>query len=154
MIYSHYNDAPWDSNRWPNFHPSEFASPDTGQLYWDEVFFDKLQALRSAIGKPIRINSAHRSYRHNIAVGGAVRSMHKKMAVDISLRGHNRFHILAAARAVGFTGFGYYSTWLHLDNGRKRFWFSGDYARNLWTPNSAEKKSIQKNGIGGSHGDS
>ena len=121
MIYSHWSKAPWDSKRWPNFQPWEFASPDNGQLYWHPEFFDKLQALRTAIGMPININSAHRSWRHNIAVGGAVRSAHKTMAVDIDLRGHNRFHILAAARAVGFTGTGYYKGFIHLDLGRKRF---------------------------------
>jgi len=134
MIYEHYSRAPWDSKRWPNFGPNEFASKDNGQLYWHPEFFDKMQALRTALGKPVSINSAHRSWRHNLAVGGALNSIHKTMAVDISLSGHNRFHVLAAARAVGFTGTGYYSSWLHLDLGRKRFWYSGDYARQLWKP--------------------
>lgn len=139
MIYSHWSKAPWDFNRWPNFHPKEFASPDNGQLYWDPVFFDKMQAMRTALGKPLKINSAHRSYRHNISVGGAVRSMHKKMAVDISLAGHNRFHVLAAARAAGFTGTGYYKTFLHIDLGRKRFWW-GKGARPYWAANDNQKR--------------
>lgn len=131
MIYSHWTDAPWDSKRWPNFHPSELSSPDTGQLYWWPEFFDKLQAIRAAVGKPINLNSAHRSWRHNIAVGGAVRSSHKTMAVDIDLRGHNRFHLLGAAKGAGFTGTGYYKSFIHLDLGRKRFWY-GAGAKPYW----------------------
>lgn len=143
MIYSHWSKAPWDSKRWPNFSPSELACPSNGQLYWAPVFFDKLQALRTTIGKPIHINSAHRSWRHNIAVGGAVRSSHKTMAVDISLRGHNRFHVLAAARAVGFAGLGYYKTFLHCDLGRKRFWY-GAGAKPHWAINDNQKIKVKR----------
>lgn len=132
MIYSHWSEAEWDFSRWPNFHPKEFSSPDNGQLYWWPEFFDKLQAVRRALGKPIKLNSAHRSWRHNLAVGGAPRSEHKRMAVDISLRGHNRFHLLAACRAAGFTGFGYAQTFLHVDLGRKRFWYYGKLSKKAW----------------------
>ena len=138
MIYSHWSKCEWDSKRWPNFTPKEFSSPDNGQLYWDPVFFDKMQAMRTALGKPLKLNSAHRSYRHNIFVRGAVRSMHKKIAVDVSLRGHNRFHMLSAARAVGFTGFGYAQNFLHLDLGRKRFWYYGKHSKALWQTETLE----------------
>lgn len=135
MIYPHWSLAPWDGKRWPNFKPWEFSSPDNGQLYWWPEFFDKVQAVRTALGKPININSAHRSFIYNLQIGGAVRSEHKRLAVDISLHGHNRFDVLAACKAVGFTGFGYYQSFLHADLGRKRFWYGGKYSKKAWAVN-------------------
>ena len=131
MIYSHWSQAPWDNKKWPNFGPWEFASPDNGQLYWWPEFFDKLQRARISVGKPFKINSAHRSYRYNLSVGGAIRSQHKTLAIDISLKGHNRLHVLAACKLVGFTGIGYYNTFLHVDLGRERFWY-GAGAYSTW----------------------
>ena len=129
---SHWSQVPWDFKRWPNFHPSEFASPDNGQIYFFPLFFDKLQAARTALGKPLVINSGHRSFRHNISVGGRPDSQHKKMAVDVSLIGHNRFDVLLALRAVGFKGFGYYVNFIHVDLGDRRFWYGSDDARRSW----------------------
>jgi len=132
VIYSHWSHVPWDEHRWPNFMPWEFSSPDNGQIYWFPEFFDKMQAVRFALGKPIKLNSAHRSWRHNLRVGGAPRSQHKKQAGDISLIGHNRFEVLAACRGAGFTGFGYAQTFLHVDLGRKRFWYYGPHSKKAW----------------------
>ena len=93
---------------------------------------DRLQAARVAVGRPFRINSAHRCWRHNLAVGGVPGSAHRRLAADISLIGHNRFDVLTACKAVGFTGFGYYQTFLHVDLGRKRFWYGGEYSKRIW----------------------
>ena len=129
----HWSEIPWDNKRWPNFHPKEFASPDNGCLpYWPE-FFDRVQTARTAVGKPFKINSAHRSWRYNLAVGGAPKSEHKRLAVDISLRGHDKFMLRDALRAAGFKGIGMYQTFLHADLGRKRFWYGGEYSKKAWT---------------------
>jgi hypothetical protein len=50
-------------------------------------------------------------------------SQHKKIATDISLRGHkDPKKLLSAAVEAGFRGFGFYNTFLHLDMGRgKRY---------------------------------
>ncbi len=144
VIYSHWTLAPWDAKRWPNFLPHEFACPESGEFYWWPEFFDKIQAVRTALGKPIVINSAHRSFWYNQRIGGAPRSEHKKLALDISLHGHNRFHVLSACRAVGFTGTGYYSTWLHVDMGRKRFWYGSKQARRYWAANDNLKGTLKK----------
>lgn len=133
MIIAHWSEIPWDKERWKNFHPKEFSSPDNGHTpYWPE-FYDRLQWARTKIGRPLRINSAYRSWRHNIAVGGAARSEHKKLAVDISLVGHDRFEVKNALIAAGFTGMGYYQTFIHADLGRKRFWYGGKYSQKVWT---------------------
>jgi len=41
--------------------------------------------------------------------------MHRQIAVDLALNGHDRFALLAAAEALGFTGLGLGRTFLHLD---------------------------------------
>ena len=123
MIFKHYSLAPWDPNRWPNFSPKELSCPCCGEFYLDPVAFDALQALRSALRKSINLNSAHRCPFHNAKVGGAPLSMHKlKVAFDISVRGHLLNALLGGARMVGFKGFGFYQTFLHVDLGRPRQW--------------------------------
>lgn len=39
-------------------------------------------------------------------MGGVEHSMHKQIAVDIALDGHDRFALLAVADSLGFTGIG------------------------------------------------
>jgi len=122
----------WDTARWPNFSESEIACRHCGQsVIWGE-FLDKLQLLRTHIGRPIYILSAHRCAVHNARVGGAPLSEHLKLAVDISLYQHDRFVLDALAKQCAFRGFGYYSTFLHLDLGRARQWFIRYTGYGLW----------------------
>lgn len=132
ILVPHWSQVRWDEKRWPNFHPSEFSSPDNGELYYWPEFFDRIQLARSAVGKPFHINSAHRSWRENIRVGGAPMSEHKRLAVDISLRGHNRFQVLSSLRGAGFTGIGLYQTFIHADLGVRRSWFGGSVSERIW----------------------
>lgn len=129
----------WDHARWPHFTSFELACKCNRYCfreYWhDPDFLDRLQALRFAMNRPLRINSAHRCDLHNAAVGGAALSMHKTIAADISIRGYDadrRKRLLAQARRIGFTGFGFYRTFLHLDLGRPRHWFMGQGGRKTW----------------------
>ncbi|MEL6472860.1 MAG: D-Ala-D-Ala carboxypeptidase family metallohydrolase [Pseudomonadota bacterium] len=106
--------------RWPNFTIAELACRCRGQYcggrYWhDPDFLDALQALRSDIGKPLRLTSGHRCSGWNAAVGGAEQSRHKTIAVDIALYGHDRFALLNAAEGHGFTGIGLTRSFIHLD---------------------------------------
>ncbi len=124
----------WDEYRWPNFTLSELACRHCGDAYiWPE-FLDCLQCLRDKINVPLHVLSGHRCALHNAMIGGAPLSQHLKLAVDISLYGHDRFQLSEFARDIGFTGFGYYSTFLHLDLGRQRHWYGGQKARQLWQP--------------------
>ena len=121
----------WTNAR-ANFSSAEMACSHCGERYiWPE-FMDKLQALRDLVGKPLKVLSAHRCSLHNARVGGAPFSQHLRLAVDIDLRGHDRLDVLAKARIVGFTGFGFYTNFLHLDLGRARHWFGSNYARKFW----------------------
>ena len=131
MIVHHWTAAYWDKNRWPNFHPSEFACKLTGEYYHWPEFIDRLQYARTSVGKPFKINSAHRSWEHNLAVGGAPLSQHRRLAADISLRGHDKHELRIVLREAGFKAFGYYNSFIHVDMGRPRFWF-GKGAKQSW----------------------
>ena len=132
-MLAHFTDFRPRSNYWPwpNFTPAEMACRHCGEVYYWPEFMDRLQALRSEIGV-INLLSAHRCAIHNARVGGAPLSQHKRIAVDISLRGHNRIELAKQARGFGFTGLGYYASFLHLDIGRKRHWFGSDEVKRLW----------------------
>ena len=137
VLYSHWTDVLDLDWRWKNFTPQELACSAEGEFYWHERSFDALQKARDAFGQPLTINSAHRSWLHNIAVGGAPKSMHKHVAFDISTRGYGRrllVELLTALRRAGFKGIGYYNSFIHVDLGRGRFWFSSDSAMKKWMP--------------------
>ncbi|MGB6229571.1 MAG: D-Ala-D-Ala carboxypeptidase family metallohydrolase, partial [Litorimonas sp.] len=96
--------------RWPNFTPAEMACRHCGEAHHWPDFMDALQAARDRVGRPFRILSAHRCALHNARVGGAPRSEHLSLAVDIALRGHDPGALHRALREAGFTGFGFYTT--------------------------------------------
>lgn len=135
VMYRHYSLVKWDKSRWPNFRPAErnLHCPHCGEFYFDPASFDALQRLREEVNRPIRINSGHRCPLYNASplIGGAPRSMHKMIAFDVSLMGHDPQKLLKAARNAGFRGFGYYSKFLHLDIGRARYWITKGGAK-IW----------------------
>jgi zinc D-Ala-D-Ala carboxypeptidase len=123
--YEHYADVPMAGWRWPAFSPREIACKGTGKVLVNEAALDKLQALRDRLRKPLILTSAYRSPEHNSAVGGAKNSMHMQgIAFDVRMDNHDPQEFEAAARAVGFTGFGYYprSGFMHIDTGPARSW--------------------------------
>ncbi|MBK5911475.1 peptidase M15 [Rhodothalassium salexigens] len=123
--FNHWRDVPEDIWRWPGFSPAEIACRGTGSLAVNEEALDKLQALRDRLGKPLIVRSAYRSPEHNQAVGGAPGSKHLDgTAFDIAMANHDPVAFEAAARAVGFLGFGYYprSGFMHIDLGPARQW--------------------------------
>lgn len=124
-FFYHWRDVPESAWRWPNFSPAEIACRGTGKLLINEPAMDKLQALRDRLGKPLIVRSAYRSSEHNLAIGGATRSKHMDgAAFDIAMSNHDPVAFEAAARAVGFLGFGFYprSGFIHVDLGPARQW--------------------------------
>ena len=117
--------------RWPNFTPSEFGCRHCGEIYFWPEFFDRIEFVRSSLGRPIKILSGHRCSLHNARVGGAPLS-HLTLATDISALGHNREILLQACRVAGFSGFGFYHTFLHIDLGPSRQWWSSEKAKQIW----------------------
>jgi len=124
-FYDHWRDVPQGTWRWPNFSPAEIACRGTGKLLINVAALDKLQALRDRLGKPLVLRSAYRSPEHNRAVRGAPQSKHMDgAAFDIAMSNHDPVAFEAAARAVGFLGFGFYprSGFIHVDLGPAREW--------------------------------
>ncbi|MCL7466770.1 D-Ala-D-Ala carboxypeptidase family metallohydrolase [Phaeovulum sp. NW3] len=125
LTWPHWRKVPKGLWRWKNFSPAEIACRGTGALKIDTEALDKLQALRDRLGKPLIIRSAYRSPEHNRAVGGAPRSKHMDgTAFDTAMANHDPVAFEAAAREVGFLGFGYYprSGFMHIDLGPARSW--------------------------------
>jgi len=123
--YADWRDVPDTAWRWPNFSPAEIASRGDGKLLINEPALDKLQALRDRLGKPLIVRSAYRSPEHNRTVAGAKRSKHLiGAAFDIAMENHDPVAFEAAAREVGFLGFGFYprSNFMHVDLGPERQW--------------------------------
>jgi zinc D-Ala-D-Ala carboxypeptidase len=123
--YRHWRDVPKRDWRWKNFSPAEIACRGSGQLKLHPEAMDTMQALRDRLGKPLIIRSAYRSPEHNSAVGGAIRSKHMDgTAFDIAMANHDPVAFEAAAREVGFLGFGFYprSGFMHIDLGPARSW--------------------------------
>ena len=123
--YVDWQDVPDKLWRWPNFSPEEIACRGDGKIRINEPALDKLQALRDKLEVPLIVHSAYRSPDYNRRVGGAKQSMHLQgAAFDISMANHDPESFEAAARAVGFSGFGFYprQNFMHVDIGRARQW--------------------------------
>ena len=123
--YDHWSQVPRTFTKWPwkHFRPVEMACRGTGKLSVHRGLLDRLDILRSRCGFPIVILSAFRTSYHNAFVGGAPFSSHlKAVAVDLSIVGKDKKLMERIAKEEGFTGFGYYRTFLHIDLGRPRSW--------------------------------
>jgi zinc D-Ala-D-Ala carboxypeptidase len=123
--YTHWSKVPKSAWRWKSFSPQEIACKGTGSIAINEAALDKLQALRDKLGRPLLLTSAYRSPEHNKRVGGAKNSQHMLgIAFDVRMENQDPQKFEAAARAVGFTGFGYYPKhgFMHIDTGAKRSW--------------------------------
>lgn len=130
----HWSDVPPASWPWQNFSPEKMASHGDGSLILVRPAMDALQAVRDVLGEPMYINSAYRDPIYNAQIGGAALSQHKVGdAFDISLRGLERHDLHNLCMKIGFTGFGFYQTFLHVDLGRPRHWYGGNRSKALWT---------------------
>lgn len=120
-------DFPRGGWRWPNFRPEEVACKD-GSILIHPPSLDKLQRLRTRLGKALRVNSAYRSPSYNARLPGAAPgSLHlAARAYDLDMSGHDPHEVERLARVCGFTGFGFYpaprGNFLHIDTGPAREW--------------------------------
>lgn len=120
----HYTAVPLSAWRWTNFTPKELSSKSDGLILIDENALDALQKFRDIVGVPFTPNSAYRSESHNRKVGGAKNSQHRLgRAFDIPItKNMTREVIKNSAKAAGFTGFGDYPKFVHIDIGPARYW--------------------------------
>lgn len=114
-----------------NFTRSEFDCPcGCSTQMVDPELAEKLQRIRDALGKPIKITSGYRCLKRNQAVGGGTNSRHRYgMAADWRLkdRSVNPVALGIIAQAVGFGGVGIYwyggNAFCHADTrGTKATW--------------------------------
>ena len=132
--YEHHSAVPASAWRWRYFTPAELACKGTGRLVVMPPALDMLEVARGIVNRPLVINSAYRSPLYNAAVGGAPLSRHKVGdAFDIALAGHDRHLVARVCREVGFNGFGFYQSFIHVDaRPRPAAWY-GKGAQALWT---------------------
>jgi len=125
VVYDHWKQVPRTFTEWPwkYFKPQEMACRGTGKLKIEPRLLDYLDLLRLRFDSSLTVLSAYRSPYHNAKVGGAPFSSHlKAVAVDLSIVGRDKRLMEQLAKETGFTGFGYYRTFLHIDLGRPRSW--------------------------------
>ncbi len=101
-----------------NFMLDEFQCTCCQRVMLHNKFLDKLQDLRTKIGKPIIITSGYRCPSYNEDVGGTKGSYHLYgMAADVYAPEFPLEELLKAAEQIGFPGIGFYpdNHFLHLD---------------------------------------
>jgi hypothetical protein len=116
----------WDDikNQTPRGRLFNYVSGMPGEQGWGKAqVIEKVMLMRLAKkwGR-LTINSAYRSQVYNASVGGAQNSFHTSgQAFDIGgVVRNERFVILA--KEIGFTGFGFYNSFTHIDTGAPRSW--------------------------------
>lgn len=96
-----------DWNKYPNFSAKEFDCTHCGKNEMRADFMERLQALRNAYGKPMRITSGYRCPEHPIEAKKAKPGSHASgCACDIGIDGPDAHQLLSIALQLGFTGIG------------------------------------------------
>lgn len=96
-----------DWTKYPNFKATEFNCTHCGKNEMKPEFMAKLQALRIAYSKPMKITSGYRCKDHPIEAKKAAPGAHASgCACDIGVEGKEAHQILKLAFAAGFSGIG------------------------------------------------
>lgn len=112
-----------------NFRVREFACQDgSDTLFVSTDLAQVLQKIRAHFGKPVTINSAYRTERHNGSVGGSPTSQHLYgLAADIVVQGTAPREVAKYAETLlpGKGGIGLYKWGVHVDvRARRSRWDS------------------------------
>ena len=95
----------WNTSAYFNQH--EFTCSHTGKCDMDSNFINKLNELRVAFGKPMRITSGFRDVTHPIEAKKSSPGAHTTgQAADIAVSREEAFDLLSLALTRGFTGIG------------------------------------------------
>lgn len=103
-----------------NFTIKELSCPcgDCNSIY-DYDFVTLLQAMRTRLCKPLKINSGYRCEMYNRKIGGSHLSMHMKgCAADIAIDGWSakqKYDLLNLAFGMGFVGIAQSEKFVHVD---------------------------------------
>ena len=88
----------------------------------------QIAAKEAGIANHLTLNSGYRNPVYNEAVGGVKASQHLSgKAADLTWNGFRGRssevdEFVSLARTIGFTGIGYYNSFVHVDVGRERYW--------------------------------
>ena len=112
----------FDWKQFPNFTQREMRCTHTGIDGITEDFMSRLQALRTAFGKPMTISSGYRHPTHPIEAKKTKPGAHSSgNACDICVSGEDAYHLLSLAIEHGFGRIGIQqkgatsSRFIHLD---------------------------------------
>ena len=107
-----------------HFTVADLACPGCGNAGLHPGFAESLEAVREALGAPMKINSGSRCEKHNASIGGHARSLHMignthhdcdTLAVDVHIPDSMyRRDLLQAALPLGWTA-GIAKNFVHLD---------------------------------------
>lgn len=97
-----------DWSRYPNFSESEFRCRHTGHCRMQAEFMDRLQAIRTAYGRPIRITSGYRHPTHPVEArkGHATGEHTQGACCDVAVSGPDALRLVQIALAHGITRIG------------------------------------------------
>lgn len=97
-----------DWSRYPNFTREEFTCRcGCGKNEVRPEFMERLQALRTAYGKPMIITSGYRCLQHPVETDKVHPGMHTTgLAADIGISGSEAVTLLHLALDAGFRGVG------------------------------------------------
>lgn len=100
------DEAQW--GLYENFSKEEFDCKHSGKNEMKHSFMLKLQQLRTAYGKPMKITSGFRDYSHPVeAKKERKNGAHPTgKAADIAVDRQNAYEVLKLAMELGFTGIG------------------------------------------------
>ncbi|MBF0339440.1 MAG: peptidase M15 [Magnetococcales bacterium] len=110
---------------WQHFTRDEMQCQcGCGRATMDTAFMDRLERLRGAYGKPMRVSSGYRCAAHNLAVAhtGSTGPHTTGHAVDILITSPDAWNLVRLATCLGFTGIGVSQTgtpanhFIHLDD--------------------------------------
>lgn len=110
-----------DWTAYKNFRKDEFTCKcGCGQSDMKPEFMDRLQALRTAYGKPMLITSGYRCHNHPVEKSKVSTGAHTQgIAADIGISGAEAITLLRLALEAGFKGIGVQQKgtgrFLHLD---------------------------------------
>jgi len=138
QIYDHWREVPKEKWPWPNFTPFEMRCRSTDRLIVVPAFMDRLQGLRTQLGKPLMVSSAFRdpSYNAKVSKTGRTGPHTTGRAVDLLVYGERAYHVAGLAYAAGFTGIGphqkgsYNQRFIHLDDLEPML---NEHRSNIWT---------------------
>jgi len=90
------HEADWDSQRWFNFTPGEFACKSSKELKISPRILDFLQAWRTHVEERVTINSGYRSPNYNMSVSktGMDGPHTTGLAVDLATNTQTQYQLL------------------------------------------------------------